>query len=78
MICLECFETNIDANFVSNLTIYVFCVQEKATKHQKHVMLFWESKLIHKLRGKSKSKSINSQVKQAECNAQFLTRFEPS
>jgi len=26
---------------------------EKATKDQKHVMLFWESKLIHKLRGKT-------------------------
>jgi len=26
---------------------------EKATKYQKHVMLFWESKLIHKLRGKT-------------------------
>ncbi len=26
---------------------------EKAVKHQKHVMLFWESKLIHKLRGKT-------------------------
>lgn len=26
---------------------------EKATKNQKHVMLFWESKLIHKLRGKT-------------------------
>ncbi len=23
-------------------------------KNQKHVMLYWESKLIHKLRGKSK------------------------
>ena len=32
----------------------IFFVQEKATKNQKHVMLFWESKLIHKLRGKSK------------------------
>ena len=28
-------------------------VQEKAVKHQKHIMLYWESKLIHKLRGKS-------------------------
>jgi hypothetical protein len=28
-------------------------MQEKAVKHQKHIMLFWESKLIHKLRGKS-------------------------
>ncbi len=37
--------------FSQNLTI-IF--QEKATKYQKHVMLFWESKLIHKLRGKSK------------------------
>ena len=26
---------------------------EKAQKSQKHVMLFWESKLIHKLRGKT-------------------------
>lgn len=26
---------------------------EKAEKNQKHVMLFWESKLIHKLRGKT-------------------------
>ena len=26
---------------------------EKAVQHQKHVMLFWESKLIHKLRGKT-------------------------
>lgn len=26
---------------------------EKAVKNQKHVMLFWESKLIHKLRGKT-------------------------
>jgi len=26
---------------------------EKATKYQRHVMLFWESKLIHKLRGKT-------------------------
>ncbi|CDW89714.1 UNKNOWN [Stylonychia lemnae] len=26
---------------------------EKATKYAKHVMLFWESKLIHKLRGKT-------------------------
>lgn len=26
---------------------------EKAVKNQKHVMLFWESKLIHKMRGKT-------------------------
>ena len=26
---------------------------EKAQKYAKHVMLFWESKLIHKLRGKT-------------------------
>lgn len=26
---------------------------EKADKYQRHVMLFWESKLIHKLRGKT-------------------------
>ena len=26
---------------------------EKAVKNSKHVMLFWESKLIHKLRGKT-------------------------
>ena len=26
---------------------------EKAVKGQKHIMLFWESKLIHKLRGKT-------------------------
>jgi len=26
---------------------------EKGVKNQKHVMLFWESKLIHKLRGKT-------------------------
>jgi serine/threonine protein kinase len=26
---------------------------EKAVKHQKHIMLYWESKLIHKLRGKT-------------------------
>jgi serine/threonine protein kinase len=26
---------------------------EKAVKDQKHIMLFWESKLIHKLRGKT-------------------------
>jgi len=26
---------------------------EKAVKNQKHIMLFWESKLIHKLRGKT-------------------------
>jgi len=26
---------------------------ERAVKNQKHVMLFWESKLIHKLRGKT-------------------------
>jgi len=34
--------------------LILFGLQEKATKYQKHVMLFWESKLIHKLRGKSK------------------------
>lgn len=26
---------------------------ERASKSQKNVMLFWESKLIHKLRGKT-------------------------
>ena len=26
---------------------------EKAVKNEKHIMLFWESKLIHKLRGKT-------------------------
>jgi len=26
---------------------------EKAVEKQKHIMLFWESKLIHKLRGKT-------------------------
>ena len=26
---------------------------EKAVKNQKHIMLFWASKLIHKLRGKT-------------------------
>lgn len=26
---------------------------EKAVKMQRHIMLFWESKLIHKLRGKT-------------------------
>ena len=26
---------------------------EKAVKNAKHIMLFWESKLIHKLRGKT-------------------------
>ena len=26
---------------------------EKGVKNQKHIMLFWESKLIHKLRGKT-------------------------
>ena len=26
---------------------------EKAVKNSKHIMLFWESKLIHKLRGKT-------------------------
>ena len=31
---------------------------EKATKNQKHVMLFWESKLIHKLRGKTSVPSL--------------------
>ena len=31
---------------------------EKATKYQKHVMLFWESKLIHKLRGKTSVPSL--------------------
>ena len=30
-------------------------MQEKAVEKQKHIMLFWESKLIHKMRGKSKS-----------------------
>lgn len=29
------------------------CLQEKAVKLQRHIMLFWESKLIHKLRGKT-------------------------
>ena len=28
-------------------------MQEKAVAGQKHIMLFWESKLIHKLRGKT-------------------------
>ena len=28
--------------------------QEKASKNQRNPMLFWESKLIHKMRGKSK------------------------
>ena len=28
---------------------------EKASKNQRNPMLFWESKLIHKMRGKSKS-----------------------
>ena len=27
--------------------------QEKAVHMQRHIMLFWESKLIHKLRGKT-------------------------
>jgi len=31
---------------------------EKADKNQKHVMLFWESKLIHKLRGKTSVPSL--------------------
>ena len=26
---------------------------EKADKNQKHIMLYWESKLIHRLRGKT-------------------------
>ena len=26
---------------------------EEAKKNEKHIMLFWESKLIHKLRGKT-------------------------
>jgi hypothetical protein len=26
---------------------------ERAVKNQNHIMLFWESKLIHKLRGKT-------------------------
>ena len=30
-----------------------FNFQEKAVKMQRHIMLFWESKLIHKLRGKT-------------------------
>ena len=33
-------------------TIYAAKI-EKAVKNSKHVMLFWESKLIHKLRGKT-------------------------
>ena len=33
-------------------TIYAAKI-EKAVKNQKHIMLFWESKLIHKLRGKT-------------------------
>ena len=44
--------------FPSNLSLRTFkltvALQEKGVKHQKHVMLYWESKLIHKLRGKSK------------------------
>ena len=32
---------------------FVAAKVEKAVKHQRHVMLFWESKLIHKLRGKT-------------------------
>jgi hypothetical protein len=43
----------ITASLSLQLNSYCF-VQEKAVKNQKHVMLFWESKLIHKLRGKSK------------------------
>jgi serine/threonine protein kinase len=41
------------AKIVSNLPKINRFLQEKATKFQKHVMLFWESKLIHKLRGKT-------------------------
>ena len=32
---------------------YLAAKVEKAVKNQKHIMLFWESKLIHKLRGKT-------------------------
>ena len=32
--------------------------QEKASKNQRNPMLFWESKLIHKMRGKSKYESL--------------------
>jgi hypothetical protein len=31
---------------------------EKVSKSQKNVMLFWESKLIHKLRGKARVPSL--------------------
>jgi hypothetical protein len=33
-------------------TVYAAKI-EKAVQNSKHVMLFWESKLIHKLRGKT-------------------------
>ena len=35
-----------------NLSVWI--IQERADPKQKSVMLFWESKLIHKMRGKSK------------------------
>lgn len=31
-------------------------------KHQRHIMLYWESKLIHKLRGKSKNNCMKLTV----------------
>ena len=31
----------------------IWGIKEKAVPMQKHIMLFWESKLIHKLRGKT-------------------------
>ena len=35
-------------------------LQEKAAKNQRNPMLFWESKLIHKMRGKSKFYELSS------------------
>jgi serine/threonine protein kinase len=32
---------------------------EKAVKNQKNVMLFWESKLIHKMRGKTRVPNLH-------------------
>lgn len=32
---------------------YLAAKVEKAVKSQRHIMLFWESKLIHKMRGKT-------------------------
>ena len=32
---------------------------EKAVKNAKHIMLFWESKLMHKLRGKTKVPNLH-------------------